>query len=103
MTKTTHSVRNPYGPTHNANIMKTIQLQGLDKTIEEMTDEGIETMMDAFTRTLLRGNHADEPGFHDYLEEAISLMKQELTHRTIGTKPHKVWEEGRKYKRTYYD
>ena len=103
MTKTTHSVRNPYGITHNPNIMKTIQLQGLDKTIEEMTDEGIETMLDAFTRTLLRGNHADQPGFHEYLEKAISLMKQELVHRTIGSKPHVAWEEGRQFKRTYYE
>lgn len=105
MTKTTHLERKSDGVTYNPNIMKTYPKLDLHEAVGSMTDEGLYNMLDSFERTLVRTRetHADRPDFHQYIREAIALMKEELAHRTIGSKPHVAWEEGRQHKRTYYD
>ena len=105
MTKNTQSERKSNGVTYNPNIMKKYPQLDLHEAVYNMTDEGLANMLDSFECTLVRTreSHANRPDFHQYIREAIALMKEELAHRTIGTKPHIAWEEGQQSKRTYYD
>ena len=101
--RTMHSVPETSPVLYNENIQDTQPLDSIREAAGNMSDDGIRDMLNSFIGTMNKPGSNHEDDFLLYLYEGSQILKEELAHRTIGTKPHIRWNDNLTKKEKYYD